>query len=168
MMPQCHSSDVNWRPVWGGKGIGCMGHPPFRCNHATIQGSHNSTLSRRNRSRCTETKKPSPPAKWRIKASSCAAENCLVAWPHPSLGGEAPRSIGADENSQIVILTPDSKPPSRLPIRLLTGRTVAVGVCGPLQWRYRPRFSRGSQTSDCRDRAKQPPAFKERKTSYAR
>ena len=57
------------------------------------------------------------PAKWRIKASSCAAENCLVAWPHPSLGGEVPRSIGADENSQIVILTPDSEPPSRLPIQ---------------------------------------------------
>jgi hypothetical protein len=27
--------------------------------------------------------------------------------------------------------------------------SVALGVCSPLQWRNRPRFSRGSQTFDC-------------------
>ena len=38
---------------------------------------------------------------------------------------------------------------------------MAVGVCGPLQWRNRPRFSRGSLTSDCHEWAEPPPTFKE-------
>ncbi len=38
-----------------------------------------------------------------------------------------------------------SLPPSR------SGGPVAVGVCNPLQWRNRPRFSRGSLTPGCGD-----------------
>jgi len=39
---------------------------------------------------------------------------------------------------------------------------VAVGVCNPLQWRNRPRFSRGSQAFDCGDGwTKRPSFFKE-------
>jgi len=45
-----------------------------------------------------------------------------------------------DERSRIDILTSGFQPHSRLP----GCWPVAVGACSPLQWRYRPRFSRGS------------------------
>jgi hypothetical protein len=94
--------------------------------------------------------------------------------PHPSLGGEVGRrtvensewrveSRGAGtaaSHSQLVALNftrgrraqpnwyPDFGlrallPPSR------PWRPVAVGVCSPLQWRYRPGFTPGSLTFDC-------------------
>ena len=55
-----------------------------------------------------------------------------------------------DEHSQTGILTSDmtSLPPSRLVPRL-RARTVALGVRNPLQWRNRPRVSRGSLSPGC-------------------
>src|SRR5439155_23265599 len=46
-----------------------------------------------------------------------------------------------------------SLPPSR------SGGPVAVGVCNPLQWRNRPRFSRGSLTPGCGDDGQEPIGF---------
>src|SRR5438445_5020970 len=51
---------------------------------------------------------------------------------------------GHDEHSQTDILTSGFEPRSRLPGA--DEQPVAVGVCSPLQWRNRPRFSRGSLT----------------------
>ena len=74
-----------------------------------------------------------------------------------------PRANGADEHNQAVILTSDSKPRSRLPIRpALRALTVAVGVRGPLQWRDRSRFSRDSLTPGCFSADDSPADFKER------
>ena len=71
-------------------------------------------------------------------------------WPHPSLDGEVdPVSRDHDEHNQTDILTSGvtSLPPSRR--RSLRAGQWLVGVCSPLQWRNRPRFSRGSLTPGC-------------------
>src|SRR2546426_5717223 len=46
-----------------------------------------------------------------------------------------------------------SLPPSR---SRFTRKPVAVGVCSPLQWRNRPRFSRGSLLFDCECERERP------------
>src|SRR5215468_1639742 len=71
-------------------------------------------------------------------------------WPHPSLDGEVdPVSRDHDEHNQTDILTSDVTllPPSRR--RSVGVGQWPVGVCSPLQWRNRPRFSRGSLTPGC-------------------
>ena len=68
-------------------------------------------------------------------------------------------SFDHDEHSQTGILTSGLQPYSRLP----GARPVAVGICSPLQWRNRPRFTRGSQAFDCGDGwTTHPSFFKER------
>ena len=67
-------------------------------------------------------------------------------WPHPSLDGEVgPALRDRDEHNQADILTSGLKPHSRLPGSAVA-EPVALGVRNPLQWRNRPRFSRGSLT----------------------
>lgn len=95
-----------------------------------------------------KTKKPSDPDKRRMKARNSTS-------PAKTLRGlassfsltekSAPLTRGHDERNPTGILTSGFVPRSRLP----SFRLVAVGVCNPLQWRNRPRFSRGSLTLDC-------------------
>lgn len=54
---------------------------------------------------------------------------------------------GPDEHSRTGILTPGLNLAPAFPHR--SRDPVALGVCSPLQWRNRPRFTRGSLTSDC-------------------
>ncbi len=70
-----------------------------------------------------------------------------MARPHPSLDGEVPRSFGTDEHLRRDILTTGFEPLPRLPTRLSprSGRLNDLGVCHPIQWRNRPRFTRGSR-----------------------
>ena len=71
----------------------------------------------------------------------------------------APHERSHDERNQIGILTSGILPRPRLPSLWL----VALGVCNPLQWRNRPRFSRGSLTFDCLTKSgKRAARFKER------
>ena len=64
-----------------------------------------------------------------------------------------------DERTQIGILTSGLNLAPAFPIEW---RSVAVGVCSPLQWRNRPRFSRGSLTFDCDKSEHSVRHFKER------
>ena len=54
---------------------------------------------------------------------------------------------GPDEHTQTGILTSGLNLAPAFPNRFRD--PVALGVCSPLQWRNRPRFTRGSLTSDC-------------------
>ena len=80
---------------------------------------------------------------------------------------EAPASAGQarltndrhDEHTPTGILTSDSNLTPAFPAL----RPVALGACHPLQWRNRPRISRGSLPSDCVSRGPTPAAFKERR-----
>ena len=54
-----------------------------------------------------------------------------------------------DEHSQTGILTPGLNLAPAFPPHAFASRQWLVGVCNPIQWRNRPRFSRGSQTLDC-------------------
>ena len=96
----------------------------------------------------TPTKKrlQTPPG-WRMKAFNDSFPNTVREMASSFSVTEkltAPTS-GHDEHSQTGILTWGLQPRSRLP----GSWPVAVGVCSPLQWRNRPRFSRGSQTFSC-------------------
>jgi len=73
-----------------------------------------------------------------------------------------------DEHSQTGILTSDVTllPPSH-PIPRLRDRTVALGVRNPLQWRNRPRFSRGSLSCDCVSDGQRVHHFQRTCSSYA-
>lgn len=62
---------------------------------------------------------------------------------------KCPEPFGADERSQTGILTPDLQPRSRLPAGRSRGPQWPLGTRSPLQWRNRPRLSRGSQSSGC-------------------
>ena len=86
------------------------------------------------------TKTPSS-HKTRKEGSTDAGDDGSPARPHPSLCGEAGSLRNRDEHNRTGILTPGiaSLPPSL---------AVAVGVCSLLQWRNRPRVSRGSLTRD--------------------
>jgi hypothetical protein len=63
-----------------------------------------------------------------------------------------------DEHSQIDILTSGSNLAPAFP-----ADPVALGVCHPLQWRNRPRFTRGSLIFGCNSRTSHfgPVLFKE-------
>ena len=63
-----------------------------------------------------------------------------------------------DERNQTGILTPGLNLAPAFPTQW---RSVALGICSPLQWRNRPRFSRGSLTSYCVLRMDFSIAFKE-------
>lgn len=88
-----------------------------------------------------KTKTPSS-RKTRKEGSTNAGDDRSPARPHPSLCGEAGSLRNRDEHNRAGILTPGlaSLPPSL---------AVALGVCSPLQWRNRPRLSRGSLTRSC-------------------
>jgi hypothetical protein len=54
---------------------------------------------------------------------------------------------------------PDLGPENLAPAFPVLVGPVAVGVCSPLQWRNRPRFSRGSLTLDCDEDGQQVHRF---------
>jgi hypothetical protein len=93
-----------------------------------------------------EIKKPSPPAKRRIKAfsESCRKQSGRLASSF-SLRRSGCSYEQPDKHNQTGILTSSltSLPPSR------SLDQWPVGVCSPLQWRNRLRFSRSSLTFDC-------------------
>lgn len=62
-------------------------------------------------------------------------------WPHPSLVGEVGPLSGPDEHTQFHVLTSGFQPLPRLPgkFQWLSRNRI------PLQWRNRPRISRGSE-----------------------
>ena len=118
-----------------------------------------------------QNKKPSPPANRRMKAFDES---------HPAPAGQAglillfDGEVGPvkdrDEHNQADILTSGltSLPPSR-PLIFTERNSGLVGVCNPLQWRNRPRFSRGSLTPDRDDDGPQVhQTFKERKSNTRR
>ena len=83
--------------------------------------------------------------KRRMKASHGPRQNRLSGWPHPSHCGEVSPPPGADRrvpsNGYPDSGLETSLPPSR---QHLPSRQWLVGVCNPLQWRNRRRFSRRS------------------------
>jgi len=101
----------------------------------------------RRPARGTENKKAFSP---RITANEG-----IQPWRDPNRGRELVSSFSLrrsrpplwrpDEHNRTGILTPDFQPRSRLPATI----AVASGACHPLQWRNRPRFPRGSLSSDC-------------------
>jgi len=62
---------------------------------------------------------------------------------------------------------PDFGPRTSLPPSRSHPRPVAVGVCSPLQWRNRPRFSRGSLTFGSVGDGQSVHLFQRTATSYA-
>ncbi len=80
-----------------------------------------------------------------MKAFTPRWKTVPAGWPHPSLSRRSgPARAGPDEHSHADVLTfgfQTSLPPSRLRL----AEPVALEVCNPLQWRNRPRISRGSQ-----------------------
>src|SRR5690349_19720868 len=87
-------------------------------------------------------------------------------WPHPSLDGEVGPVKDHDEHNQADILTSGfDLAPAFPPAQTAEWNSGLMGVCNPLQWRNRPRFSRGSLTPDRDDDELQVhQTFKERET----
>ncbi len=112
-----------------------------------------------------EIKKPSDSARREYEGiQRIPSRTSGTDWPHPSLDGEVGRGnfsrrnkelrgkiSPTDEHRQIDILTSGltSLPPSRRRSCNHDAKQWPLGVCNPLQWRNRPRFSRGSLTFDC-------------------
>jgi len=86
-------------------------------------------------------------------------------WPHPSLDGEVGPVKDRDEHNQADILTSGfDLAPAFPPARTAEWNSGLLGVCNPLQWRNRPRFSRGSLTPGSDDDGRQVhQTFKEHK-----
>ena len=134
-----------------------------------------------------ENKKPSGPGKSENEGIRRTPFRTREAgWPHPSLGRRSwPR--GAQYDSCLrqppidgkagggrgrfdarapgraqLSRYPDFGPKTSLPpSRHRLSKPVALGVCSPLQWRNRPRFSRGSRTLSCKMTDLTSIAFKE-------
>jgi hypothetical protein len=93
-----------------------------------------------------------------MKASTNSPENRSGDWPHPSLCRRSWPLPGSDrdEHSQTGILTPGFNLVSAFPMDLPSVALPAFRwcpeggeTCIPLQWRNRPRFTRGSLTPGC-------------------
>jgi hypothetical protein len=93
--------------------------------------------------------KPSPPGKSENEGiRQIPARTRATGWPHPSLDGEVwPRKAGPGRAQPNRYPDFGSNLAPAFPAR--SREPVAVGVCNPLQWRNRPRFSRGFLTPGC-------------------
>ena len=110
-----------------------------------------------------ETKKPSVPGKSENEGIRRTPRRT-----HGGTGlillfdGEVSRRSSRATMTSTTVRYPDSGPETSLPPSRSHAKPVALGVCSPLQWRNRPRFSRGSRARLWLEWTRKSTRFKER------